>query len=104
MKNTLYMLAIIGFLYCTPTKADEYQYSHDWAHLGTSYMIQTASYGVIKQLGLNQQATLLASGILTFSGTLFYESLKPHPLDMRTVGMNALGQGLAVGTVIMFDF
>lgn len=104
MKNTLYMLTIVGFLFCSRVKADEYQYSHDWAHFGTSYAVQMVSYGMVKQLGLGQTATLIGSSIITFSGTLVYESLKPHPLDMRTIGMNAIGQGVAVGTVIMFDF
>lgn len=97
------LLIVLAFL-CSCSYADEYRYSHDWAHLGTSYALHTVTYGVVKQLGLSQRTTLAISTLLTFSVTFLYEVKKPYALDVRTIGMNALGQGLSAGTILVFDF
>lgn len=78
------------------------------AHIGTSYAIQTASYGLAKKaFGMKKTDAIIFSAFTTFMVGFTKEMLdagKTRHLDMGDVGANVAGQALSIGTVLMFDF
>lgn len=110
--NKLLILLMFGFLFHSTksmAETDANQYDHDWAHLGTSFALQTISYGLVKSLEPNMDKTeaLILSGLLTFGLTFSYEMLKVPTtgnLDTHTVLMNGIGQGVGIGTMLIFNF
>lgn len=78
------------------------------AHLGTSYAIQTATYGLAKKaFRMKRTDAVIFSAFATFLIGFTKEVLdsgKYGKLDAGDIAANALGQGLAVGTIFMFEF
>jgi hypothetical protein len=106
------LLSILFFLVSRQAKAEEspLQYEHDWAHVGTSFAIQTIAYGVTEKVFKVENPFLAAliSGTITFAGTSAYELYKAQkynaPIDTHTIGMNSIGIGLSLGTCFAFSF
>jgi len=78
------------------------------AHLGVSYGIQMVTYGLAKNaLNMDRIDSVVFSGFTTF---LFSTAYKAATGGLRTsegredVLANVAGQGLAIGTILMFDF
>ena len=83
------------------------QYEHDWSHIGGAFMVQTVAYQTYRKgLKLNKGEALLFSLITTTMITTVYSlTNNVNPNDMgRTMGMNAIGAGLAAGISLTFDF
>lgn len=78
------------------------------AHIGTSYAIQTASYGLAKKaFKMDQTNAIIFSAFTTFMVGFTKEMMdagKTRRLDMGDLGANVAGQALSIGTVLMFDF
>ena len=79
-------------------------------HLAVSYMLQSAFYGFSKQaLGLSRGDAIAFSFFNVLMLGIAKEALDAHAaqrdwIDTGDMSANLLGQGLAVGTIIMFDF
>lgn len=100
MWRSLATILTLSLLTCPRAWAD----SDKAAHLGVSYMINTASYGIYRRaFGLNQGDALWMSMATTMLIGLTKEALDAKP-DGHDVFANGIGTVLSVGTVLVFDF
>jgi hypothetical protein len=102
-----------------------------WSHAGTSFALQTISYGISEQLlGIgkhrdcnydyyygqcayrtkgqyNRTEAVVFSAAITFMATFAYsyaKTLKGAPLPTGEILMNSIGQGAAIGAIYAFHF
>jgi hypothetical protein len=106
------LVALIAMLAAQNCKAESVpdQSTHDWDHIGTAYAIQTFTYGLSKnafhlQTGDAIIFSAFLTGILTFTYSyVTAQASNATALPMHDVLMNSIGQGAAVGTILMFKF
>lgn len=126
-KALLVLLAALMLAAPAQVKAND-----DWDHMGTTFAIQTLSYGIssyVLNIGYHQTCikwdptahdcewsarkshhrteAVIFSGILTAVGTFAYSYLKTmngQPMPWREIGMNAIGQATAIGAIYVFHF
>lgn len=79
--------------------------THTWDHIGTSFAIQTVSYGFFRKVAkMSRPQAILFSLTATMIGTSLYSVSNNNPNLGRDIGLNAIGAGLSVGTCLVFDF
>jgi hypothetical protein len=76
-------------------------------HMGANYAATMGGYYFFKGLFREKKTPLYLVVPAVLATGLFMEALQAQerrrPLDMGDIGANALGVGLAVGTVLVFD-
>ena len=113
------LVAILAlFLFSIPARADHNELVHFAAHVGTSFAINTVAYGACYKKNLiglrtiqeNQDdkvpCIMLAAFTTTMIGFLYkhLETNVTFPDMARSMGYNALGTGLSIGSVFLFEF
>jgi hypothetical protein len=88
--------------------ADSYATTHDWDHFGTSFAVQTVTYGLSKKaFRMSRTDALIFSFVATTMITTMYQIVampQNTAIDGHTLLMNTLGSAAAVGTCIAFEF
>lgn len=81
---------------------------HDWAHLGTSYAIQTLSYGLLSEVFDKKKEhrieNVIASMIVTNMITTAYMFVNTSGANNHDFGMNLLGSAIGVAATFAFHF
>lgn len=98
-------LVIAALLFALPAMAIE---TDKAAHLGTSYALQTFTYGMAhKAFKMDKIDSIVFSTVTVFMVGFTKEMLdggKTRKVDLGDIGANAAGQALSIGTILMFDF
>lgn len=98
-----YLLIMLIGLNCVALDVDKS------AHMGTSYILNTTFYGINKKvLKMDTANALLFSAFTTLAIGAIKESIdaieKNKEYDGGDMMYNALGVGLSIGTVYIFEF
>lgn len=108
MKLIKAILLILGMFITMIGHADDYQSTHDWDHFGTSYAIQTFTYGISKKaFRMNTTDAIIFSAVTTFVGTFtysYFNAMSTGHLDIHTLMYNGIGQAASIGTIYIFKF
>lgn len=98
-------LLLIALLLSTTSMAIE---TDKAAHIGTSYALQTAVYGIAhKGFRMDQVDAIVFSAATVFLVGFTKEMIdggKTRKVDVGDIGANVAGQALSIGTILMFDF
>lgn len=75
------------------------------AHLSTSFLLTTITYGFIrKTLGAPQTPSVIFSSAIVGFGALCKEGMTNSKMDANDMLYDGLGVGLSIGTVLIFNF
>lgn len=108
MGATVNVLVLLLSLLSAPLFAD--QTTHDVAHFGASFAIETFTYGIVKKsLKLSETESFAISVFTTFLIGFTYKYVEQmnqiNNVNFdRPMFFNAVGIGSAVLTIKMFDF
>lgn len=93
-------LAILAFFVSLNAQAID---TDKAAHLGLSYMATTLTYGAFKAMGVENKvvSTVFAGSLVGMVTTM--KEVADKKRDDGDLAHNALGIGLSVGTILVFD-
>lgn len=102
-KQYMLLIFLVAFFMCVWAQADE----RTPIHVGANYAATIGGYYFFKGLMREKKTPLYLVVPAVLATGLFMEALQAQErgtcLDMGDVGANALGVGLAVGTVLVWD-
>lgn len=102
-KTYMMLVFLVAFFLCCVSRADE----RTPLHVSANYAATMGGYYFFKGLMREKKTPLYLVVPAVLAAGLFMEALQAQErgqkLDMGDLGANALGVGLAVGTVFIFD-
>lgn len=108
MKSRVRYLILLLLLIPRASLSDDYESTHRWDHIGTTYAVQMFTYGFYKEaFKLERPAATVFSTLTTFALTFTYSyftAMQTGQLQYRDLASNGIGQAAAVGTIFMFSF
>lgn len=101
----LFLIVLTLFIVSPKAQADQHQaLVHGTAHIGASYTLQTVFYGFNSRvLEMSKPRAQLTSLVATLLVGYAYKLHSPGGLE-TSMGQNAIGAGLAIGTHWIFEF